>query len=319
MDELAAVDAELEALEVQLERARQKKAAIARQKAAAAASTAASVPNDPNELQRQIDDLKRQLELEQGSTDGNAFGSCSSSSLDSNDVPCSRPRRRSTIKAKHATPESNPVKPARRASQHEQQSESSSYTPPSQEPVRGPSEVAKQRHAWEKPDWALPSDVLSNTPAIQSESIQNGLKQAKPGYERKVHEADLELINGKFVQHTEKKPDPRLVWIVVNMDGCKVGKIVMHLFGNFLPIVDIFVELKGLELKRNGNDGFVVDDIEPEFYVHAGKPGTFSGPASACFGVIHEGFDIFQKLKVAAPDAVFTIKQSHIYPVKKAK
>jgi hypothetical protein len=99
-----------------------------------------------------------------------------------------------------------------------------------------------------------------------------------------------------------------------------VGKIVMHLYGNFLPLVDIFLQLKGLELQRSGPSDYLVDDIDPHFYVHTGRTAsTFRGPSTACYGVIQEGFDVVDGLKKANADSIFTIKQSHIYPVKKAK
>jgi hypothetical protein len=111
------------------------------------------------------------------------------------------------------------------------------------------------------------------------------------------------------------------VWIVVNVDGCKLGKIVMHLYGNFLNLVDVFLELKGLEMKRQPPLGYLVDDIDPHFYIFTGgrSPNDFRGPADACFGVVVEGHDVIQKLQAADPSSIFTIKQSHIYPVKKAK
>lgn len=274
------------------------------------------------------------------------------------DSPCRRPERRTTIKIAPDDPHAKaPVCPQRRESKYEdddllEEGDFSDYdvddddddvvenseishietvTAPNYEPAHNnmvvsssssSSEQAKQKHAWEKPAWALPTEAIPDD-SIQKDSIQNPLlKQAamSSGYERKVHAAHLEFIAGKFVTHQEKQPDPRLVWIVVNIDGSKVGKIVMHLYGNFLPLTDIFLELKGLELKRGGNkEQFFVDDIDPAFYVHVGAVASFKGPTSSCYGVVLEGNDIVQKLRDAAPDAVFTIKQSHIYPVMKAK
>jgi hypothetical protein len=192
--------------------------------------------------------------------------------------------------------------------------------------VVGASEQAKKNHQWSKPDWALPSADLPDDD-IQKESIVNPLLKSPAktnAYERKVHPKDLELIRGTFVAPQSHVPDPRLVWIVVNVDGCKLGKIVMHLAGpNIDPLVDVFGDLKGLELQRrnsggggkNGGQQLVVQDIDPVFTIVAGN----TGPPGGCFGIIQEGRDIFDQCLAAPAEAALTIKQSHIYPVKKAK
>jgi hypothetical protein len=199
---------------------------------------------------------------------------------------------------------------------------SNSSTPvvvPPPAPVVGASELTKRNHQWSKPDWALPSAALPDDD-IQKESINNPLLKSPTktnAYERKVRPKELELMPGTFVAptHTPLPPDPRLVWIVVNVDGCKLGKIVMHLAGtNIDPIVDVFGDLKGLELQRsNQSRQLVVPDIDPVFTIVAGN----SGPG--CFGIIQEGRDIFDQCLAAPTAAILTIKQSHIYPVKKAK
>lgn len=285
MDEVTALDSEVKALEVQLERARQKKAAL-------------ELEREKHELERQqnlnVEDLKRQIhELNE---------QIHQPYVQQNGENIVRAIKESTIK-QHL---------------HQQNLEN--------EPVKGPSEQAKQKHSWEKPDWALPSEAIPDE-SILKDSIQNPLLKAAAtsGYERKVHEADIALIPGKFVQPSKAKVvEPRMVWIVVNIDGSKVGKIVMHLYGNFLPLTDVFTELKGLELLRCSSTTLVVNDIEPHFYVHAGSISSFpqSFPKQAtteCYGVVLEGMDILQKLLSAPQDAVLTIKQSHIFPVKKTK
>jgi hypothetical protein len=306
LQEIAAVDAELEALTVKLERARQKKAAMEaqreRQQVLQQQVSQPTGPEAPASPLRQPQSQQLQKKL---------------------DSPLRSPVRRPTIGQQQQQQESQThyekefptattavSSPVRRVS-------------PEGQPVKGASEMAKQKHQWDKPDWALPTDDIPDDCPIQTDSIVNPLlKQAQPGYERKVHAADLKLVAGKFVKPspTAVTPDPRLVWIVANIDGMKVGKIVMHLYGNFLPIADTFLELKGLEVKRPKQSMLVVEDMNPVFYIHPGTPESFNGPrATACFGVVIEGQDIVQQLLQADPEALITIKQSHIYPVKKAK
>jgi hypothetical protein len=363
LDEVAACDAELEALTIQLERARQKKAALARERElreeAQAAARQNTTPNGPlhmqstDDLQRQIDELKRQLaaqelELQTAVTIGTSYATEDNEDANrGNDTSCKMPQRHSTIKECHNTdPNQPPVRPTRHAEEAVQaasrteenlspvqspksavgSSSSSPYAATSPPPCKGASELAKEKHNWEKPAWALPSTVVHTDESILTDSIQHGLKKptTSGNYERKVHATEtLELIKGTFVAPQTKLPDPRMVWIVLNVDGSKVGKIVMHLYGNFLPLVDIFLELKGLELKNNAGGAtgqWYVDDIDPAFYVHHGPASTFKGPSSACFGTVLEGHDVLQTINQAAPSgAVVTIKQSHIFPVKKAK
>ena len=348
LDELAAVDAELEALTVKLERARQKKAAVQAQKERAAAAAKKNNNSSANDdLQRQIESLQRQLVA--GETHESSISSVSMAadpSLSGNDSP-RRPVRRPTIvrvnkeeRDDDEPHEQAPVAPVRRptvvldsevtkavaeqiAEEEQQQPPPPPPQAPAQPPVKGASEATKRQHGWEKPDWALPSADTPDEHAIETDSIQNPLlKSPQPGYERKVHAADLKLISGKFVAPTplQKKPDPRLVWIVVNVDGMKLGKIVMHLYGNVLPLVDTFLELKGLVLqRRQPGQLLVVEDMDPAFYVHNGTPTNFRGPPSACFGVVIEGQEVVQQVLQADQEALITIKQSHIYPVKKGR
>jgi len=315
LSELAAVDAELEALTVKLERARQKKAAMQAQKerkAAAAAQAAMGEQPQDSPVRRPVrrPTYVAPPSMSPVSPDTNSNNDNSNNPPHHHDSPANKPVRRATVVDPDAVRAAqDQVVQIQQPQQHHQQ------------PIKGPSEMAKQKHQWDKPDWALPTEALPDD-SIQSDSIENGLKQAQPGYERKVHAADLKLISGKFVKASPiQKPDPRLVWIVVNIDGMKVGKIVMHLYGNFLPIVDVFLELKGLEVQRqNTQQQLVVNDMDPTFYIHSGTPETFQGPKStACFGVVIEGHEVVQQVRAADAEALITIKQSHIYPVKKAK
>lgn len=320
MSSLEEIDAEVEALEAQLEKARQRKLATERKRH----EELTERETEAERLQREIEQLQRELggnvAVSMESTTPQQHAPQSSAKVDA----------RQECSPRHQAPRSQDVRARQPAHQQPAQVDTqrtcTSHPPNRQQQpssdvaIRGASEQTKQRHGWEKPAWALPSEALPEE-SIQKESIQNPLlKAAKPGYERKVKEQDLALIQGKFVQHQEKKPDPRLVWIVVNIDGSKVGKIVMHLYGNVLPIVDIFLELKGLELKRGSNpQTFFVDDIDPCFHVFSGTANKFRGPSKVCYGVVLEGQDVIEKLSTASPDSLFTIKQSHIYPVKKAK
>jgi hypothetical protein len=294
--QLVDVDDELEALELQLQQARERKAVIVREREEQERQQQRQTYGGADELQRQIDELKQQLaqqelELKRNSTQSTKYDSITT--------------------PKESQVQAPPVQ--------EVQCNSEYY-----EPVRGLSEQAKQKHSWEKPAWALPSEAIPDD-SILKDSIQNPLLKAPTtGYERKVHEANIALIPGKFVQPTKAKVDPRMVWIVVNIDGCKVGKIVMHLYGNFLPLTDIFTELKGLEIIRCNDNTLVIQDIEPNFYVHVGTAVSFSKSftkqASAdCYGIVLEGQDILQQVFNAPNDAVLTVKQSHIFPVKKTK
>jgi hypothetical protein len=293
--QLVDVDEELKALELKLQLARAKKAEIVRERQVQEELQQQNQLNSgANDLQRQIEELKQQLAQQELELKNNSH---QRTQFDTTAIP----------------KESQP-------SSHECTFNSENY-----EPVKGLSEQAKQKHSWEKPAWALPTEAIPDD-SILKDSIQNPLLRAPAGsgYERKVHEANIALIPGKFVQPSKAKVEPRMVWIVVNIDGCKVGKIVMHLFGNFLPLTDIFTELKGLELIRCSTDTIVVQDIDPNFYVHLGTTTSFSKSfpkeaSSDCYGIVIEGKDILQQVFNAPNDAVLTIKQSHIFPVKKTK
>jgi hypothetical protein len=306
--ELEAVDAELEQLELQLQIAREKKAALAREREQREQLRVRELQEqkaphgnhgDANDLQRQIEELKLQLTLQEIELQKNLYK-----------------HPNNGISNAHGDEQKVQPTPLQEVQYHSN----------NHDVVKGVSEQAKQKHSWEKPAWALPSEAIPDD-SILKDSIQNPMLKApvSTGYERKVHEANLALIPGKFVQPTKAKVvEPRMVWIVVNIDGCKVGKIVMHLYGNFLPLTDIFTELKGLELFRCDTNTLVITDIDPNFYVHVGNASSFSKKFSkqandCCYGVVLEGQDILAQVFNAPSDAILTVKQSHIFPVKKTK
>ena len=198
-----------------------------------------------------------------------------------------------------------------------------SPTAPAPEPVVVKSPSLQDKHKWSKPGWALPEEAIQQEEGIVTDSIQNGLKKPTTGgYERKVFAKQLAppVKQAKFVRNlTAKKPDPRMVWIVINVNGVKRGKIVMHLHGNADAIVDKFLELKGLEMSRQ-NGMLVCTELEPHFYVSGGQVAQLpTNNPQAVYGVIMEGADVFQQAMNAQADAVISIKQSHIFPVKRAK
>lgn len=179
-------------------------------------------------------------------------------------------------------------------------------------------EQLKRQHGFERPDWATQADTVADK-AILDESIDHGLKQAgKAGqYQRQVKEAVPVIVKGAHVA-PKQKVEPRLTWIVVNVNKRKVGKIVMHLYGKDVhTIVDNFVELKGFELERR-DGGLAVVGINPPFLVTPGGKAGLDGK-DGVFGVIQEGQDIFQQVLAADANAVLSIKQAHIYPVKVGK
>lgn len=196
------------------------------------------------------------------------------------------------------------------------------YTPPDLSPVKGHSEQAKQKHQWERPAWAMAADAAPDDQAIITEPIQNGLKQnTGNGYSRRVFSKDLDKLGGQFIKHTDNIPAPRLAWIVINLDGDKIGKIVMNLEGKDVDkLVDQFLELKGLEMERTKDGSLLVNNVEPKLLVSPKsiKP-TRGNKNPNVIGVIQEGHEFFDAVKNAGPECVVSIKQAHIYPVKKAK
>ena len=179
-------------------------------------------------------------------------------------------------------------------------------------------EQLKRQHGFERPDWATQADASADK-AILDDAIDHGLKQAgKAGqYQRQVKESTPVIVKGAHVA-PKQKVEPRLTWIVVNVNKRKVGKIVMHLYGKDVhTIVDNFVELKGFELERK-DGGLAVVGINPTFMVTSGGQAGLDGKAGV-YGVIQEGHDIFQQVMAADANAALAIKQAHIYPVKVGK
>jgi hypothetical protein len=87
------------------------------------------------------------------------------------------------------------------------------------------------------------------------------------------------------------------------------------LYGQAVPqIVDVFEDLKGSECHRHNGELVVAN--QPVLYVVAGGPSGLDSKANV-HGVIQEGADIFQQVMNAPENASVTIKQAHIYPVKK--
>jgi len=181
-------------------------------------------------------------------------------------------------------------------------------------------ESLKQKYAFEKPGWAAPAEVIEKDDAIDCDSINNPLlkKAQHGGYVRQVHEKDIALVKGTHVKPTAAKIEPRLTWIVINVNKRKVGKIVMHLYGKDVHrLVDQFLELKGHEVERR-NGMLAIVGQEPTLFVTGGGTGGLDGK-SGVYGVIQEGRDIFDTVLAADANAAISVKQAHIYPVKKGR
>jgi hypothetical protein len=196
------------------------------------------------------------------------------------------------------------------------------------------SDAIKQKHQWEKPAWAQASSTAPDDTDILTAPIQNGLKtNQNSGYSRRVFAKDIHKVEGNFIAHTKDVPPPRLAWIVVNLDGEKVGKIVMNLEDDTITsnnnnenvdrLVGQFLDLKGLEMERTKDGNLVVKDMDPQLVVttvkSAPKRRGKSSKSSNVIGKIQEGQEFFDAVLKAGPESIVTIKQAHIYPVKKAK
>jgi hypothetical protein len=179
-------------------------------------------------------------------------------------------------------------------------------------------DLLKKQHGFERPDWATQADASYEKP-ILDDAIDHGLKKAGASgqYQRQVKDATPMIVKGSHVAAKEKV-EPRLAWIVVNVDKRKVGKIVMHLHGMGVnAIVENFVELKGYVLERT-REGLSVAGINPSFVIMAGGHGGLDDRAGV-YGVVQEGTDVFQQVMASDASAALSIKQAHIYPVKLGK
>jgi cyclophilin family peptidyl-prolyl cis-trans isomerase len=133
-----------------------------------------------------------------------------------------------------------------------------------------------------------------------------------------VKPKELEIVKGTFVKPQVTKLEPRLTWIVINVNRRKVGKVVMHLHGKDVSrIVDNFLDLKGCELQRDSGN-LMVTGMEPQLII---TPGGHAGldQKSGVYGVIQEGRDVFQTVMQSDAGAALSVKQAHIYPVKKGR
>lgn len=201
---------------------------------------------------------------------------------------------------------------------------------PGAEVCKGHDYSAKQKHEWERPAWALPSDAVQEDTDILTAPIQNGmLKEANKskGYTRRCMAKDIHKVEGSFIAATpDPAPASRFAWLVLNLDGEKVGKIVMHLKEdtssneNVDRLVGQFLDLKGLAMERTKDGNLVVNGVNPEFVITIKKTTRKKrGKSNIVIGEIEEGQDVFETVLKAGVDSIVTIKQAHIYPVKKAK
>ena len=175
---------------------------------------------------------------------------------------------------------------------------------------------------WERPGWAHAMNK-QDTRAVDSDPINNpNLQQADTGgYRRQVFAKDLEIDKGTFIKHQAKPPEPRLTWIVLRIDDKGVpGKVVMHLHGkDVLALVDHFASLQDTSITPGGpNRASLTVQCEPPLYVTKQGPQGLASK-SGVYGVIQEGHEIVDKALEAAGEASLSIKQAHIFPVKKSK
>eukprot|EP00523_Entomoneis_sp_CCMP467_P010420 CAMPEP_0168725922 /NCGR_PEP_ID=MMETSP0724-20121128/4405_1 /TAXON_ID=265536 /ORGANISM="Amphiprora sp., Strain CCMP467" /LENGTH=413 /DNA_ID=CAMNT_0008772725 /DNA_START=13 /DNA_END=1254 /DNA_ORIENTATION=+ len=187
---------------------------------------------------------------------------------------------------------------------------------------------------WNRPGWASAMELDDNR-AVNTDSINND-KLQKPqnqGYQRKVKAANLDIQKGTFVKKNQKdpnaKPNARLCWIVGRIDDRGVpGKIVMHLYGKDVDalVTDFEGRLKNqsmtLATTTTSVAGAVLTvDVDPLLlHVFWGKIPKDLDAQPNVYGVVQEGHEIVQTL-IEAGEAgqPLTIKQAHIFPVKKSK
>lgn len=317
------VDTELAELERQI--------ALAQQQVMDEVAPVASHPAlTADDIQRQIEELQRELEKSGIPTNG-LDTTASTSSIDRNDSNVGPSKQNNII------PQQPPKQPTIQPSVSSSNTTAAGTTSTNRSSSNMEETIVKAKvvanHAWEKPQWAIPDVSAEDTPAILTESIPTNLKKPNMGgYERKVFERnDLFIVKGTFQKPATRKVDEqkqRLVWIVVNINGTKAGKVVMHLYGNDAAMNDIvekFLELKGLELKYTADMAFYVNDLEPNFYLRTDDPRNYNTNTNIVYGHVQEGHDILQQMMDAvkatttSSATLFTIKQSHIYPIKKTR
>jgi hypothetical protein len=184
--------------------------------------------------------------------------------------------------------------------------------------------VLKKKHQWEKPAWASQAADPDTGPEIDSNPIQNPLLKTNngSGYTRQVVPKDqVARSNGTFVAPSKDLPPPRLCWIVVEVNMRKVGKIVMHLHGQGTDkVVDRFADLKGMNFDRSGkNKPMTIEGLEPTFHITTNLTTKGLDSKPDIYGLVQEGKEVVAAIKAADENAVISIKQAHIYPIKKAK
>jgi len=186
----------------------------------------------------------------------------------------------------------------------------------------------QKKHQFAKPAWAsrnIADDICEGERAgIDKESIANPLLKQNHanGYSRQVFAKEtLHRSNGTYVAPRQAVP-PRLAWIVININQKKVGKIVLHLYGAGVDeVVYRFEDMVGMSIERQGNHKpiFVEELSDPAFYITTNQTTKNLHEKRDVYGVVQEGKEIIRTIKSADEHAAITIRQAHVYPVKKTK
>jgi hypothetical protein len=185
------------------------------------------------------------------------------------------------------------------------------------------SDALKAKYQFEKPAWASQGPAANTK--IDNTSIQNPLlkKNQGSGYTRQVFAKEKQAKSkGTFVAKRTDAPPPRLAWIVVDINKRKAGKIVLHLYGQGTEaVVEQFPKLTGMSLERNGtNRPICVEELlDPKFYITTNSTTKGLENKKDTYGLVQEGKEIIAAIKKADEHASITIRQSHVFPVKKAK
>jgi hypothetical protein len=252
-------------------------------------------------------------------------------SLFTDDVSSPLASPRSVVKAKVTAP-ADPAAPTPSATAAPAAPSATPKVEETSEVCKGQTYAAKQKHQWEKPAWALPSEAIEQDADILTAPIQNGMLKHNDGngYSRRVFAKDIHKVNGQFIAPTgPAAPPPRLAWIIVTLsnsnsmylDGDKVGKIVMNLEGDDVDrLVGQFLDLKGSTMVRTKEGNLAVEGVDPQLVLTTKKVTKKGrGKTNNVIGEVQEGQDVFETVMKAGADSIVTIKQAHIYPVKKAK